>query len=272
MSKRQANSQRGFTLVEIMLVILILTIVMGVIFTDINTVQKRYRTEEAKLDVTQESREFLDQIVRDLRQTGFPGTKLYTYNVLAPNNDQDPRAAVGLVYAGPNDLVFEADVDGSGTVWSVRYTLVAGAGGNCPCSIQRSQVPKVAGDPRPATLGGAQGTTYNVELQNILNSNGLFAIAGLTRFPSGGMQTNDALYGAYKVAPVFQYFDANGANITGLPYNAVLPLDATVAANRTIMKNIREVQVNLNVLSPTSDLQTGMRPAVSMTATARLTN
>jgi len=279
MTRRNPRSQRGFTLLEILIVLLILTIVMGVVFRDIDTVQKRYRTEEAKLDLTQESREFLDQSVRDLRQAGFPGQRLYAANVLGPSGsppggviDQNPLAAVGLVWVSANDLVFEGDVDGSGVVWSVRYTLQTGAGGTCPCIVQRSQVQKINGDPRPKDLGGKQGTTYSIELQNILNSNGLFAIAGNTTFPNGFTQANDALYGPYKAAPLFSFFDANGVDITAPANGGVLPLDATNAANRTLIGKIRSVQVNLNVLSPTTDIQTGMRPAVSMTSTARLTN
>lgn len=265
MTRRNPRSQRGFTLIEIMIVLLILTIVMGVVFADMDTVQKRYRTEEAKLDITQESREFLDQIVRDLRQAGFPGQRLYSANVLGANPDQNSLAAVGLVYVSVNDLVFEGDIDGSGIVWSVRYTLQPGAGGTCPCTVQRSQVQKIAGSPLPNTLGGVQGVSYNVELQNILNSNGLYTIAGTSTLQGGVVQNNDTLYGAYKAAPVFQAFDGNGVAVA-------LPLDATNAANRKVIGTIRSVQVTLNVLSPTTDIQTKMRPAVSMTATARLTN
>ncbi len=280
MTRRNLGSQSGFTLLEILIVLLILTIVMGVVFKDIDTVQKRYRTEEAKLDITQESREFLDQSVRDLRQTGFPGQRLYAENVLGPVGappggavDQNALAAVGLVWVSNNDLVFEGDVDGSGVVWSVRYTLQPGPSGGCPCIVQRSQVQKVNGDPRPVSLGGQQGTTYSIQLENILNSGPFgFVIAGTTTFPNGGAQANDALYAAYKGAPLFSFFDANGIDITAAPNNGVLPLDATTVAGRALISKIRSVQVNLNVLSPTTDIQTGMRPGVSMTATARLTN
>ena len=280
MTKRKPRSQSGFTLLEILIVLVILTIVMGVVFKDIDTVQKRYRTEEAKLDVTQESREFLDQVVRDLRQTGFPAQRLYAANILGPTGsapggaiDQNPLAAVGLVWVSNNDLVFEGDVDGSGVVWSVRYTLQPGAGGTCPCVVQRSQVQKITGDPRPIALGGKQGTTYSIELQNILNSGPLgYAVAGNTTFPNGFTQANNVLYANYKPASLFTFFDANGVDITANPNNAVLPLDATTVAGRAMIGKIRSVQVSLNVLSPTTDIQTGMRPAASMTATARVTN
>jgi prepilin-type N-terminal cleavage/methylation domain-containing protein len=261
---RPTRSQKGFSLIEIMIVLLILSAVLAVVFTDISRVQQRYRTETAKLDITQESREFLDQIVRDLRMSGFPAQRLFTYGILNLGGnppDTDNRAAVGLVYVSASDLVFEGDVDGSGTVYSVRYTL-RNSGGTCPCSLQRSQRPKVAGDPRPNDLGGVQSFVYNVEMQNVINSGGAFAIAGTNR---GGI-ANDVLYGAMKAAPVFQFFDQNGNAIAGLP------LDATNAAQRAVISTIRQVQINMNVMSQTMDLQSGTQPALSMTATTRLSN
>ena len=259
--RRPFRSQQGFSLIEILLVLVILSAVLAVVFTDISRVQQRYRTETAKIDITQESREFVDQIVRDLQMSGYPAQRLFTYGVLAGNPDQDQRAAVGLVYVSATDLVFEGDVDNTGQVSSVRYTL-QNTGGACPCSLQRSQRPKIAGDPRPNDLGGVQQFVYNVELQNIINSGGLWAVAGNN---AGGV-ANDVLYGGMKAAPVFQFFDQNGNVVGGLP------LVATNGAQRAVIATIRQVQVNLNVLSQTRDLQTGTLPALSMTATARLTN
>lgn len=264
---RRNHSEQGFSLIEIMVVLLILSAVLAVVFSDISQVQQRYRTETAKLDITQESREFLDQIVRDLRMSGYPQQRLFTYAVLAANPDQDTRAAVGLVYVSPSDLVFEGDMDGNGTVTSVRYTLQAN-GGTCPCTLQRSQRNKVAGDPRPTDLGGAQGFVYNVNLDNLINSNNVFNIAGTNR----GGQANNLLYNAMKVAPVFRFFDANGVEMTQAPYNAAYPLDATNPAQRSVIQSIRQVQITLNVLSPAMDQQTGAQPAISMTAATRLTN
>ncbi len=264
---RRKHRQSGFTLIEIMVVLLILSAVLAVVFTDISRVQQRYRTETVKLDMTQESREFLDQIVRDLRMSGFPAQRLYDYNVLTAPVDNDNRAAVGLVYVSASDLVFEGDVDGTGFVSSVRYTLQAN-GGTCPCTLQRSQANKVGGDPRPTNLGGAQPFTYRVNVDNVINSGGLFAITGTNR---AGI-SNDVLYTNMKAAPVFRYLDGNGADITGPPYNAALPLDATVSAQRSIIANIRQVQITLNVMSPTLDLQTGGRPALTLTASTRIGN
>ncbi len=264
------SAQLGFSLIELMVVLLILTVVMGVVFTDIANVQKRYRTEETKLDLTQEAREFLDQIVRDLRQAGYPNTKQYDYNVLGANPDNDLRNSVGIVRLTPMDIVFEGDMDGDGQVDSVRYTLTPDVGGTCPCTIRRSQGVKVAGGmpvaSMPIALGGAQPTTYQAEVQNVINSGNVFPVLGTTVL-GGVVRTNDSIYADYKVAPLFQAFQANGTEV-------VLPVDMTTVAGKNTLRSIRTIRINMNVIAPEGrqDLSTGLRPAVAMTATARIIN
>jgi prepilin-type N-terminal cleavage/methylation domain-containing protein len=120
------RSEQGFSLVELMIVLVILTIVMGVIFQQIVSLQQRYKTEEIKADIFSEAREFTDQFVRDIHQTGYPGKTVYTAAALGAPPENDNRLAVGIVSATPTDLQLEADVDGDGLVDSVRYTLIAG--------------------------------------------------------------------------------------------------------------------------------------------------
>src|SRR5579884_966511 len=60
----QHYKQRGFTLLELMVSILVLMIVMGAVFSQVTNVQKTAKTDSMKLDLTQESREFVDQFSR----------------------------------------------------------------------------------------------------------------------------------------------------------------------------------------------------------------
>src|SRR3954465_2100226 len=71
------HKQSGFSLIEMLLVLAILSIVMAVTMSAINDVQKRARVEEAKVDLTQESREFVEQMVRDLHQSGYPTSSMF---------------------------------------------------------------------------------------------------------------------------------------------------------------------------------------------------
>jgi len=166
-SKRQVR-QAGFSLIELLVVLAILTIVMAAVFQQVDIVQKRYRTEEMKTEMFQAARELMDTFVRDLHQAGYPSEKLFADKVLTEPVSNDARLAAGLVSVDTDEIIFEADVDGDGTVDSIRYRLVDAIDGtnwSCPC-IERSQVAKVDGDPT------AQGTSYYVAVENVV-ANGL---------------------------------------------------------------------------------------------------
>src|SRR5512141_3046489 len=91
------NSKTGFTLIELLVVVAILTLIMGVVFKQVNNVQKMSRNEDTKLDLTQEGREFVDVFIRDVHQTGYPSASMYAPGVLGTPAANDNRAAVGLV-------------------------------------------------------------------------------------------------------------------------------------------------------------------------------
>ena len=67
---RSQTRQAGFSLIEMLLVIAILMVVMGMVFRQIDFLQKRNRTEQVRLDIFQTSREFIDQMTRDIHQAG----------------------------------------------------------------------------------------------------------------------------------------------------------------------------------------------------------
>lgn len=257
-SETRARYQQGFSLIELMVVLLILTLVTGVVFQQIDLVQKRYRTEDVKLDLTQESREFVDQMVRDLHTTGYPNTKMYSSGVLTAPVDNDSRNAVGVVQMTSTSIWVEGDVDNDGQVDSIQYQLQA-IGGSCPCTIRRSQVVKVNG-----VAPMAQATSFSMEVSDVVNSAGLFTISGNSVLASGTV-SNDTLYGAYKAAPIFQAFDSNGAAVA-------LPVDITT--NLAAVRSIRSVRITVNVLASPSgvDFETRLRPAVTMTVTAGINN
>ena len=258
-------------MIEMIIVMAVFTIVMGMVFSQISGLQKVARAETAKLDNTQESREFLDQLVRDLHQAGFPNSQMFAPGVLNSPPEQDARAAVGLVSISATDLWFEGDLDGDGQVDSVRYTLASDPAnpGSCPCALQRSQTTKTTG---VAPMN--QSVAYLTALGGVVNSagsggpgpDGSLSIAGTSHFTGksgNSFVANDVVYAAAKSPQVFTAFDQDG--------NAVaLPL--TVSANPETIKTIRTVRITLNVLGKSAELQDGMRPAVSVNAAARLSN
>ncbi len=157
---------------ELMIVLIIVLTIAGAIFQTINITTQRSTSEQTKVDMFQEAREFMDQMTRDLRQAGYPNPRNMDPSVYtAASIIQDHRVAAGLVQVDAGDLWFEGDVDGTGTVSVVRYFYDT-AGTNCPC-LKRSQLAKTDGDPL------ANGTfQYQVEVQGVKSSDIFSAFTG----------------------------------------------------------------------------------------------
>ncbi len=242
MTTQRTIRQRGFSLIELMIVMLILTVVVGAIFNQINVAQQRSAAEQTKLDMFQESREFMDQMTRDLHQAGYPSPRNYassstlTANPALPRSPYaaDYRVAVGVTKIDSGDLWFEGDVDGTGNVSVVQYHLDTSTTGNCPC-LRRSQQQKVNGDP----LTGQTSPVYQVEVQNVQN----------------GSSSN----------PIF-YAYAHGSTGTALS----LPLDFN--ANSTDIASIDTIKIVMTVQANTPDPKTGLRPITSLVSTVKLNN
>jgi prepilin-type N-terminal cleavage/methylation domain-containing protein len=207
--------ERGFSLIEMMIAIVILLIVVGGIFGVIDVVNQRSHTEQAKLDMFQEAREFMDQMSRDLHQAGYPTPRHYLDGVLT----QDPVVndelnAVGIVKVDAGDLWFEGDVDGTGVVSVVRYHLDTSTTNGCPC-LRRSQLPKIDGDP----VDEQSPEVYQIQVQGVQNTD---IFSAFTRGTTGTPIT----------LPVD--FNANGATVASVDtIKATLSLRSPVADPKT---------------------------------------
>src|SRR5947199_7677160 len=79
-------TQAGFSLIEMMMVLAIMTIIMGSVFKSIDLTQRTSRSQQVKLDLTQQAREFVDQLTRDLRNAGYPHKRNMANGVADQNN------------------------------------------------------------------------------------------------------------------------------------------------------------------------------------------
>src|SRR5436190_1606634 len=181
-SAPQRNRQAGFSLIEVMVSILVLTIIMGAVFAQVNNVQKKTKVESLKLDLTQEGREFVDQFVRDIHMSGYPTSKLFQTTTTATTQS----VALGLVLATPTEMRFEGDVYGDGnanaTVYTVSYKYFAvDPDPNCPC-VRRSVAPK---DPAVNPVTGYPNPIYYTEVQNVIDPTGMAQVI-FTYFQASG--------------------------------------------------------------------------------------
>jgi prepilin-type N-terminal cleavage/methylation domain-containing protein len=167
---KKRGRQQGFTFIELMVSVTILTIVVGVVVEGLTKLMQRNTTETSKTDLTQESREFMDQIVNDIHQSGYPSVKMFDPASLVPLPATNPpncnlyvQIACGLVNVTPSSLQFEGDVDGSGTVSEV-FIQLSPLNGPCPCIIQRGAVSK-------ALWQGGTLPSYYTEVTNVNNTN-----------------------------------------------------------------------------------------------------
>jgi len=232
------SGEGGFSLIELMVAVAIFTVIMGVMFQELDQVEQTSITERARLDVFQEARAFMDLMARDLHEAGYPSPRNFAPGVLVldPTLPRSPyaadaRVAVGLTKVGVGELWFEGDVDGSGSPSVVQYTLET-TGENCPC-LRRSQETKVYDDPL------AQTPTYQVQVQNVKN----------------GTAGN----------PIFFAF-AHGSTGTAL----TLPIDFD--NNPSSIASVDTIKVMLTVESPTRDPKTGLKPISTLVSTVRLNN
>lgn len=217
-NRRVRHRQNGFSLLEMMVAVLILSVVTAGLFVQIDSAQQRAFSEQIKLDNFQEARDFVDQFFRDVNQIGYPNSRMVdTTSVswspaLASPLINDNRMAIGLVKIDANEIRFEGDMNGDGVVQSIIY-MVNGSG-SCALCLQRSQVDKASADP----------------------------LTGQTR--NWGTEVNDVINNS-----TFSYFKADGTQVTALPVDISTPSGAqTIASIKTIQVSL--VIRNNTVLDP----------------------
>ena len=277
--KRWPANHQGFSLLELMVSMVVLFVVLGAAVKYITVATQRSKVEQTKVDLAQQGREFVDEFERDIHQAGYPGCRMLNTGSNCSAHFSDSTMAVGLALVSNTQIIVEGDVDGDGAVDTVQYQLLDSAGnfppsGTCPCTIQRSQLPKVNG-----TAPLAQATNFSQELQNVANSgvpaagqiygNGL-PLAGNTLFGNGSM-TNTAYYAAvptFKDFPVFSAYDQNGANVT-------LPADISTLTGQQTLATIKSIRLTINLLGSGTtgyDPKTGIRPSVTPVGNDRINN
>jgi prepilin-type N-terminal cleavage/methylation domain-containing protein len=245
---RTRKAQSGFTLIELMVSVAIFVLICGAVFELMGTTQNRFKTESQVLSSFEEARLGLDQIVRDVNDSGYPPQNHFSATVPATAFAASPIAwspnyapatpcqigtAGGGTCASPGDfdLITEGDVDGNGVEW-IRYQLQG-------TTLFRGVVtPKGPAGTDPLTATSAAGVMLPYVL-NVMNNAppaqiAQFQAAYPAMFPGGNPQ------------PLFQFTCDSPAG----------PVLCQNAAGSNSPANVRDVDITLIVMTPNTDAQT----------------
>src|SRR5712664_4408976 len=96
---RVARSQHGFSAIEMLVAVVLLMAVLGVVVKGMTDMQRRNFSETSKMDTVQDTRDFIDQMVRDVHDVGYP-----------------PARAIGVVNGLPNATPYCTDSLANGVV------------------------------------------------------------------------------------------------------------------------------------------------------------
>ena len=108
MNKEYLKNQKGLTLVEILIGILITTLMMGALYTTYNVVNNTYSQVSEKAKISRSSRDLVSMLMRDIRMAGF---KYYagsqTIAKFAEDTNKKRSCNPGLVLPNKSYLSFE---------------------------------------------------------------------------------------------------------------------------------------------------------------------
>jgi type II secretory pathway pseudopilin PulG len=254
--------QTGFTIIELLVALGIFLVICGAAFTLLGTSQKRYQSDSQVLNSFQEARLGMDQIVRDVNDSGFPPPSSFlspppaSMNYFAstpfawsPGYPSNSPCTVGVTCITPGDfdLIVETVINpqpGTKTQVSwVRYQLQG-------TTLYRGMVSKTYTDD-PATDTAAQMTPY---VQNVMNNASPTQIAQFQALYPG-------IFSGGAPVPIFKYFCDTASG----PQPCILTSGNTP-------QNIRSVSVTLIVMGALPDAQSGQPRLVELNGRGRRIN
>jgi len=238
------QSERGFTVLELMIATAIFVVICGAMFGLLQLSQQKYSSETQLSGAFQETRLAIDQIVRDFNVSGYPSQSMFSklpsdttqyaqspvaWSPSYPGVPCSVGAGGGLCATpGDFDLILETDL-GNGVSW-IRYQLNG-------TTLYRAVVPKTAGaNPDVATSAAGVMVPF---LTNVLNSPSGIQLTQITA-------TYPSMYPGGAAQPIFKYTCDTPSGLQPCPNAGIYG----------VPNNIREVDITLIVMTRQRDLQT----------------
>jgi len=104
-------SQRGFTLVELMIAMAVGLIVLGAMYSVFTLQNKQFGQQDMVTEMQQNARAGIEMMVREIRMAGYNPAKKTTGWSASPTTS--PGRTPGVVTANASDITFVADLDGN---------------------------------------------------------------------------------------------------------------------------------------------------------------
>jgi prepilin-type N-terminal cleavage/methylation domain-containing protein len=241
----KSHKQAGFTLIELMVSVAIFLLICGAAFGLMGTTQNRFRTESQVLNSFEQARLGLDQIVRDVNDSGYPpqnnfsGAPAATSFALSPiawSPNYAPATPCQIGTAGGGtcatpgdfDLIVEGAMDDTGVVQWIHYQLQG-------TTLFRGMAPKAAGDP-----------VVGVMLPYVLNVMNNASAAQIAQFQAA----YPAMFPGNAPQPLFQF------SCDPLPNGPPGPVLCQNPGANNSPANVRDVDITLIVMAPQQDAQT----------------
>jgi prepilin-type N-terminal cleavage/methylation domain-containing protein len=256
----RGKQPQGFTLLELIVAMGIFLVICAAMFELLDLSQKKYNSETQLTAAYQDARLALDQIVRDVDESGYPSVRLFS-SVPLPSSSNYAIAPVAwspnypitdcqigsCMTPGDYDLVVETRLGTDTFVSWVWYHLDTSSN-----ILYRAVVPKSSGDP----LSVVSSSQLAVPLiANVMNNPGSATIAQITASYS-------SMFPGNRPQPIFQY---GCATATGtVPCSLAGPYNAA--------RNITDVNVTLIVATPQRDAATQQIKLVELTGRGHRVN
>ena len=242
------REQRGFTLVELLMAMAIFVLICGAMFGLLQLSQQKYNSESQMSGTFQEARLAMDQIVRDVDESGYPPLSFFSSVPAIPSTYALTHIAWGGYPSsicqistggtpscgspGDYDLIVETSIGGStgNTVFWIRYQLIG-------TTLYRGAVAKSNLDPLAATSATGVMTPFLTNVMN--NPSGAQLAAIKTDFPN--------MFPVAGPVPIFQYMCDTPSGPVACP---------NASASFSTPPYIRDVDVTLIVSAPQLDAQT----------------
>src|SRR5436190_13557535 len=119
---KHGHEEQGFSIVEMLIALALISAILAVAVKGMIDMQRRSSSETSKTDTVQETRDFIDQVVRDIHDAGYPPPRavdwaagvipLCTYptaTVIATVRN-NTSIACGIVSYSHNQVIFEGDL------------------------------------------------------------------------------------------------------------------------------------------------------------------